>query len=186
MVSLLIYPLAKYSASVRSGFSRFISMRALLAFHAYAGAFGAFLAILHTGHKYQSPLGIALVISMFVVVVTGFVGRYYMPETSAEIREAQSRLAMLRSVYDRTVAALASLHASDEAAPVSASTVPGVPILQLVDGIADLEYAIGSREAVKRIFMPWIMAHVIAAILMYFLLTLHIAGEIYYGLRWLL
>jgi uncharacterized membrane protein YsdA (DUF1294 family) len=186
MVSLLIYPLAKYSASFRSGLSRFISMRALLAFHAYAGAFGAFLAILHTGHKYQSPLGIALVISMFVVVLTGFVGRYYLPETSVELREVQSRLAMLRSAYDRTVAALASRHASDEgASPASVSAVPGVPVLQLVDGIADLEYAIGSREAVKRIFMPWIIAHVIAAISMYFLLTLHIAGEIYYGLRWL-
>ena len=51
--------------------------------------------------------------------------------------------------------------------------------------LQDIEYAIGSREAVKRIFMPWIVAHVIAAISMYFLLTLHIAGEIYYGLRWL-
>jgi hypothetical protein len=186
MVSLLIYPLAKYSASFRSGFSRFTSMQVLVAFHAYAGAFGAFLAILHSGHKYQSPLGIALVVSMLVVVVTGFVGRYYLPETSAELREAQSRLAMLRSAYDRTVAVFASRHASDDGAPpVSASTVPGVPILQLVDGIADLEYAIGSREAVKRIFLPWIIAHVIAAILMYLLLALHIAGEIYYGLRWL-
>jgi hypothetical protein len=79
-----------------------------------------------------------------------------------------------------------TFHASnDGASPVSAAAVPGVPILQLVDGIADLEYAIGSREAVKRIFMPWIVAHVIAAISMYFLLTLHIAGAIYYGLRWL-
>jgi hypothetical protein len=186
MVSLLIYPLAKYSASFRSGLSRFTSMRALLAFHAYAGALGAFLAILHTGHKYQSPLGIALVISMLVVVVTGFVGRYYLPETSAELREAQSRLATLRSAYDRTAVALASRHASDDgASPASAAAVADVPVLQLVDGIADLEYAIGSREAVKRIFMPWIVAHVIAAITMYFLLTLHIAGEIYYGLRWL-
>ncbi len=123
---------------------------------------------------------------MLVVVVTGFVGRYYLPETSAELRESQSRLGTLRSAYDRTAAALASRHASDDgASPVSAPAVPGVPIPQLVDGIADLEYAIGSREAMKRIFMPWIVAHVIAAISMYFFLTLHIAGEIYYGLRWL-
>jgi len=186
MVSLLIYPLAKYSASVRSGLSRFTSMRALLAFHVYAGVFGAFVAILHTGHKYQSPLGIALIVSMLVVVVTGFVGRYYLPETSAGLREKQSRLATLRSAYDRTVATLASLRPSDDGTPpVSASAVQGVPILQVVDGIADLEYAIGSREAVRKIFMPWIVAHVVAAILMYLLLALHIAGEIYYGLRWL-
>ena len=70
MVSLLIYPLAKYSISLRSWITRIASIRALLAFHVYAGVFGAFLAILHTGHKYQSPLGITLVISMLVVVVT--------------------------------------------------------------------------------------------------------------------
>jgi uncharacterized membrane protein YsdA (DUF1294 family) len=186
MVLLLIYPLAKYSTRLRSWITRLVSMRALLAFHVYAGVFGAFLAILHTGHKYQSPLGITLVISMLVVVVTGFVGRYYLPQTSTELRESQSRLATLRSAYDRTAVALAGRQViEDGAAAVSASALQGVPILQLVNGIADLEYAIGSREAVKRIFMPWIVAHVVAAILMYLLLTLHIAGEIHYGLRWL-
>jgi hypothetical protein len=186
LVSLLIYPAAKYSISLKSVITRLASMRALLAFHVYAGVFGAFLAILHTGHKYQSPLGITLVISMLVVVVTGFVGRYYLPQTSTELREKQSRLATLRSAYDRTVVALTGRQLSEDGAPpVSASALQGVPILKLIDGIADLEYAIGSREVVKRIFMPWIIAHVVAAILMYLLLTLHIAGEIYYGLRWL-
>lgn len=185
MVSLLIYPLAKYSISLRPWITRIASMRALLAFHVYAGVFGAFLAILHTGHKYQSPLGITLVISMLVVVVTGFVGRYYLPQTSAELREDQTRLATLRSTYDRTAAALAVQQPSDGAPPVSASALQGVPILQLIDDIAGLEYTIGSREAVKRIFAPWIVAHVVAAISMYLLLTLHVAGEIYYGLRWL-
>ena len=186
MLSLLIYPLAKYTLSFRSGITRVASMRALLAFHVYAGVFGAFLAILHTGHKYQSPLGIALVVSILVVVVTGFVGRYYLPETSMELREEQSRLATLRSVYDRTVAAFAARKSSEDVAlPSNSPALQGVPILKLVDGIADLEYAIGSREVVKRIFVPWIVAHVVAAILMYFLLALHVAGEIYYGLRWL-
>ena len=185
MLSLLIYPLAKYSTRLGTWTTRLVSMRALLAFHVYAGVFGAFLAILHTGHKYQSPLGITLVISMLVVVVTGFVGRYYLPQTSTELQEAQTRLATLRSAYDRTVVALAGRQVNEEGAtPVSASALQGVPILQLVDGIADLEYAIGSRQAVKRIFIPWIVAHVGASILMYLLLTLHIAGEIYYGLRW--
>lgn len=186
MISLLIYPLAKRSLVLRSLITRLISMRSLLAFHVYAGVFGAFLAILHTGHKYQSPLGVALVISMLVVVVTGLVGRYYLPETVAELRDEQTRLATLRSAYDRTAAVLATRNVVANGDPLpSASTLIEVPILQLVDGIADLEYAIGSREGVKRIFTLWIVAHVVAAVVMYFLLSLHIAGEIYYGLRWL-
>jgi hypothetical protein len=186
MLSLLVYPVAKYSMSFRSLVARLASMRALLAFHVYAGVFGAFLAILHTGHKYQSPLGIALVVSMLLVVVTGFVGRYYLPQTSTELREEQSRLATLRTAYDRTASALADRQSSDdEGPPLRNSIAQGVPVLRLVEGIADLEYAIGSREVVKRMFMPWIVAHVTTAILMYLLLALHVAGEIYYGLRWI-
>lgn len=186
MVSLLIYPLAKYRTRFRLWIARFVSLRALLAFHVYAGVFGAFLAILHTGHKYQSPLGIALVISMLVVIVTGFVGRYYLPQTSIDLREAQSRLATLRSAYDLAAVTLAERQTSGNGAGrPNALALQGDQIAQLVDGIADLEYVVGSREAVKRIFMPWIVAHVVAAILMYFFLTLHVAGEVYYGLRWL-
>lgn len=186
MLSLMVYPAAKYSISFKKLVARFASMRALLAFHVYAGVFGAFLAILHTGHKYQSPLGIALVVSMLLVVVTGFVGRYYLPQTSSELREEQSRLATLRTAYDQTAVALAERHSSEgEGRPLTAAAAQGVPILKIVEGIADLEYAIGSREVVKRMFTPWIVAHVTTAILMYLLLALHVAGEIYYGLRWL-
>ncbi|MGY3476241.1 hypothetical protein [Bradyrhizobium ottawaense] len=58
-------------------------------------------------------------------------------------------------------------------------------MLQLVDGISDLESAIGSSEAIKRIFLQWIGLHVMAAIVMYALLVVHVAAEVYYGLRWL-
>jgi hypothetical protein len=186
MLLLLIYPLAKYSKIANAIVTRLVSMRALLSFHVYAGVVAAFLAMLHTGHKFFSPLGIALVASMLIVVVTGFVGRYYLPQTAAEIREQRSRLATLRSTYDRTALVLSAVDTTASDAPVmNASALPNVPLLQLVDGISDLEYAIGSHEAVKKIFMQWIGCHVVAAIAMYALLALHVAAEIYYGLRWL-
>jgi uncharacterized membrane protein YsdA (DUF1294 family) len=187
LVLLLIYPLAKYSTRLKRWITRLVPLSALLAFHVYAGVFGAFLAILHTGHKYQSPLGIALIVTMLIAVATGVVGRYYLPETSTELREEQSKLAMLRSAYDRTAVVLAERQALESVAAegISATALRDVSVRQLVDGIADLEYAVGSREAIKNTFMRWIIAHVVAAILMYLLLTLHIGGEIYYGLRWL-
>ena len=186
MVLLLIYPLTKYSRAFKTLVTRLVSMRSLLNLHVYAGIVASFLALLHTGHKYHSPLGIALIVSMLVVVVTGFVGKYYLPQTAAEIREQQSHLATLRSAYDRTALTLSTREPVDPVgSPVNASTLQDVPLLQLVDGIADLEYAIGSQEAVKRIFMQWIGVHVVAAIAMYALLVLHVAGEVYYGLRWL-
>ena len=186
MVLLLVYPLTRYSKRLKELVTRLMSMRALLSFHVYAGIVAAFAALLHTGHKFHSSLGVALTVSMLTVVVTGFVGRYYLPQTATEIREQQSRLATMRTAYDRTALILSSLDtATSDASPVSTSTLQGVPLLQLVDGISDLEYAIGSHEAVKKIFMQWIGVHVVSAIAMYALLALHIAGAIYYGLRWL-
>ncbi|KYG19658.1 iron reductase [Bradyrhizobium sp. AT1] len=183
MVLLLVYPLAKYSMVLKALVTRWVSMRALLAFHAYAGIVAAFLALLHTGHKFQSPLGIALVASMMVVVVTGFVGRYYLPQTATELRQQQAHLATLRSAYEHVAAAMSSPERVTSDGP--AMMAQGVPLLQLVDGISDVEAAIGSREAVKKIFMQWIGLHVLAAIVMYALLGLHVAAEVYYGLRWL-
>src|SRR5689334_13902821 len=57
LLLLLIYPLVKYSAWVRERVTRFASMRMVLAFHVYAGVLGPLFGILHSGHKYQSPLG---------------------------------------------------------------------------------------------------------------------------------
>jgi hypothetical protein len=187
MLLLLVYPLAKYTRSFKALVGRIVSMRTLLGFHVYAGITAAFLALLHTGHKFQSPLGITLIVSMLVVVVTGFVGRYYLPQTAAEIRELQSRLATLRSAYDRAALALSASEIGESGGPppASASALQEVPILQVVEGISDIEYAIGSQEAIKKIFMQWIGLHVIAAIAMYAMLALHIAAEVYYGLRWL-
>jgi hypothetical protein len=186
MVLLLVYPLTKYSRSFRALVTRLVSMKALLSFHVYAGIAASFLAILHSGHKYESPIGIALIASMLVLVVTGFIGRYYLPQTAAEIREHQTYLSTLRSAYDRTALNLSSQEfVNPDGTPVRPAALQKVPLLQLVDGIADLEYAIGSQETVKKVFMQWMGLHVVAAIAMYALLALHIAGEIYYGLRWL-
>ncbi|MBX9826087.1 MAG: iron reductase [Xanthobacteraceae bacterium] len=186
MLSLLIYPLIKYRSRLRGWITTVVPLRILLSFHVYAGVLGAFLAILHTGHKYQSPLGVALIISMLVAVATGFLGRYYLPLTSTELREAQSRLGALRSAYDQKVDALARRGGSEDLnSPVAFAVVQGIPVQQLAGGIADLEYAVGARDGIARVFKLWIVAHVVSAIVMYFLLTLHIAGEIYYGLRWL-
>jgi hypothetical protein len=186
LLLLLVYPLVKYSAHLRAAVTRLVSLRALLTFHVYAGVLGAFLAILHTGHKYQSALGIGLVISTLVAVATGVIGRYYLPLTTGELRDAQTRLAALRSAYDQRVVDILRLESGgDLAAPVDVPAGRSIRIRQLVGSIADLEYAIGSRETIKRVFTLWIVAHVLAAILMYLLLALHVAGEIYYGLRWL-
>lgn len=175
LVLVLAYSITKRNKCVKRQLVGHASLNAFLEFHIYAGVVGALLGIIHTGHKFNSPLGISLVVAMLVVVFTGFIGRYYLAYTRADLAEEQGMLAALRTRYD----ALA-------VAPASAFADPAqVPFTRVVAGIAELEYAIGARETLKRMFSRWMALHVSAAIVMYSLLALHIWNSVYYGLRWL-
>ncbi|WP_424139870.1 hypothetical protein [Roseomonas chloroacetimidivorans] len=195
---LLIYALVKHSAWVRRRVTKHASLRAILSFHVYTGVVGALLGILHSGHRFQSPLGIGLVSAMLVVVLSGFVGRYYLAQIGTDLREQQARLGALRSRYDLLAAEAAGVIPKGAATVIlpgpvpgpSALTafgagVPGIPLGHLLGGIADLEHAIGRREALKRTLSRWIVLHVAAALVLYPLLVLHIWNGVYFGLRWL-
>ena len=79
MLIPLAYPIAKRIPFLHDGMTRHISMQSLLSLHVYAGIFGPLLAIIHTGHKFHSLLGIALTAMLLLVVVSGFAVRYLLP-----------------------------------------------------------------------------------------------------------
>ncbi|NOG73603.1 iron reductase [Roseicella sp. DB1501] len=174
MLLLLAYTLAKRVPWLR----RRAALGAMLSFHVYAGAVGAALGMLHTGHQYRSPLGIALVSVMLVVVLSGFVGRYYLAQLGTDVRDQRQELGALRARYDR-------LAAEGAAGSLALLGPPDLSVRALVSGIADLEHAIGRREALRRALSRWTVLHVAAAIALCPLLALHIWSGIYYGLRWL-
>ncbi|MBA7470533.1 hypothetical protein ES707_05820 [subsurface metagenome] len=95
-----------------------------------------------------------------------------------------AQLATLRSAYGRQATALATRDTSPDGRP-TVSALPSLRVLKLADGIADLGYAVASREPAKNIFLSWIGAHVAAAITLYFLLALHVATENRKEMRWL-
>jgi hypothetical protein len=177
LVLLLAYSAVRRSVWVKTRVTKHASVGAILSFHIYAGVIGALLGIIHSGHKFYSPLGVGLVSSMLIVVLSGFVGRYYLAQVGTDLSEQQSRLAVLRTRYDAVAGALAGAPAS--------TALTDAPLPGLLGAIADLEYAIGAREILKRTLSRWTVLHVGAAIMMYSLLALHIWNGIYYGLRWL-
>lgn len=176
---LLLYSAVKRLAWVKKRTENFLSIGAVLTFHVYAGAVGALLAIIHTGHKFQSPLGIALTVAMLTAVASGFVGRYYLASIGAELRDDQKQLGILRTRYDSLASAAAGLKDQVVIDP------NGVPLDQLLGSMSDLEFAITARETLKRTLARWVVLHIAASIVMYALLVLHIWSGIYYGLRWL-
>lgn len=177
LLLLLAYSAVRRSAWVNARVAKHASLRALLSFHVYAGVIGALLGIIHSGHKFYSPLGIGLVSAMLVVVFSGFIGRYYLLQVSTDLREQQRMLAVLRTRYDAIAGALVDGR--------SIATTADVPLAGLLGAIADLEYTIIAREGLKRTLSRWTVLHIAAAIVMYSLLSLHIWNGIYYGLRWL-
>jgi hypothetical protein len=177
-------------------------MRTLLTWHIYAGILGPILALLHTGHKFESPLGIALTALMLVVVLSGFVGRYLLSYFSETIREKREILTQLEITYQETAGELAT-HPEQAAVlqPLAGfwSRVgavlflgrvgPGgaaapVRALRLAESMADLEYAIKTHANFKRWFAGWLKFHIVISLALYALLALHVWAGIYFGLRW--
>lgn len=198
------YAFVKRIKPLKKVVTRRVSMRTLLAWHIYAGILGPILVLLHSGHKFESPLGVVLTATTLVVVVSGFVGRYLLGRFSQEIREKKAMLSKLGAAYERACAELASrpdqaaalrpfsgrvsrllvgFFVSAPAVEPAGATSPGT-LLGLADSIADVEYAIGTHERFKRWFGRWLKWHIAVSLLLYAFLGLHVWASVHFGLRW--
>lgn len=204
MLVPLAYLVVKRIPPLKSAVTRLVSMRTLLAWHIYAGVLGPILVLLHTGHKFESHLGIALTAMTLIVVVSGFIGRYLLNQISDTIREKKGILTQLELAYRETATELAAhpeevalvrpftgffarlLSGRVFAANVSRSAAMGAPIraLRLADAIADMEFAIRTHEDFKRAFGIWLKLHIVLSFTLYALLALHVWAAIHFGLRW--
>ncbi|HIQ21501.1 MAG TPA: hypothetical protein EYH34_09745, partial [Planctomycetes bacterium] len=107
MLVPLAYAAVKRIKRLKTALRPHVSMRTLLTWHIYAGIVGPTLVLLHTGHKFVSPLGIALTGMTLLVVVSGFAGRYLMNQLSTGIREKKAMLRQLEAAYQQGAAELA-------------------------------------------------------------------------------
>lgn len=200
----LAYFAVKRLAPVKRWITPRVSLQTLLAWHVYGGLTGAVLAIVHTGHRFDSTLGIALTGTMLLSVFSGYVGRYFLGYVSLELRDKQQLLEQLVSTYNRLAGETARQPFRLAAVAVSSTRWSGVrrrvlasgaaddEVLQLAyratevaGSIADLEYSIKAHVVLKRRFRVWLTAHIVTSLAFYTLLALHIWAAFYFGLRWL-
>ena len=73
MVFCILYAPVKRIPAFKNLVTKRVSLRTLLAWHVYAGLVGSMLGLLHTGHKFDSVLGMLLTAAMLLVVVSGFI-----------------------------------------------------------------------------------------------------------------
>lgn len=205
MLVPLAYLIVKRIKKMKQFVTKHVSMRTLLAWHIYAGVVGPILVIIHSGHKYESTLGIALTAMTLLVVISGFIGRYLMSGFAKEIREKNAMLVELQGAYEEAFIAVESdPEMARNLRPFSgffsrlaagffvpeSSTGPlaakgrSFTLLRLAESIADVEYAIRTHEHFKQWFGSWLKLHIALSFLLYGLLFVHIYYAVYFGLRW--
>ena len=199
MLVPLAYPIAKRIPFLHARMTRHVSMRSMLALHAYTGILGPFFAIIHTGHKFDSVLGILLTAVMLLVVVSGFAVRYLLTYVAHEITDKLGMLQTARGDLDSAWGVLAKSPPEMRAlprAPVLAAGLasvgfelrsggPAAEVTRIAESVADLEYAVRAHELFKRWFGHSLTLHIVLSVILYLLLALHIGSGIYFGLRWL-
>lgn len=192
MVVPLVYSIAKRLFRLRGA-----RLRSFLTIHIYAGLLGGVLAIVHTGHRFDHPLGILLTAQTLIVVVSGFVGRYLLRHESREIGDKRRDRASAEAALVSARSELVARSASQNVGSVlwRAATVPIAirdPALRhaarqtarLVDAIASLESSIVLHEQFQQWFRGWLRIHLVLTVLLYLLLAAHVLGVAYYGLSW--
>jgi hypothetical protein len=177
VVASLPYSLVRRIASVRRATTPHLSMRVLLTLHVYLGLGGVFLALIHSGHKFQSALGMALTTVMLLVVLTGYVGRYLLNYIGADALENRAVLAGLRSRLETSAAPMAPAMAGD---PFDRAGFT----LRMIGAMADVEHAVAMEERLRALFRRWVVVHIGLSIALYVLLALHVWAGVEFGLRW--
>lgn len=199
MLVPLAYPFAKRIPFLHARIAPHASMSSLLGVHVYTGIVGPLLALIHTGHKFDSVLGITLTGSMLLVVVSGFAGRYLLRYVSHEMSDKLAMLQTARGDLDSAWGVLEHSPAEMRGLPKAPLLAAGLASLgfeldsggpagqvtRTAESVADLEYAIRTHELFKRWCRRWLVLHIVLSVILYVLLALHIGAGIYFGLRWL-
>lgn len=204
MLVPLAYMIIKRIKPLKKFVTKFVPMRQLLTWHIYAGVIGPILVLMHTGHKFRSPLGITLTAMTLIVVISGFVGRYLMSHISRKIKEKKSMLAKLNDDYEALSTEMATHPVEQKGIrpfsgffgrlfaswflPVEAVAGSSLPLqvraVRVAESIADLEYAVRTHETFKKAFSRWLKTHIVISLILYVLIGLHVWASVHFGLRW--
>ena len=199
MIIPLAYSIAKRFPLLRAWLTKHVSMQSLLNLHVYTGILGPLLALIHTGHKFDSLLGIALTAAMMLVVVSGYAVRYLLKYVNQELKEKLVLLQTARGDLDHAWGVLETMPAGLIASPRAPLVTAGLAsfgldvgpggaagdVVRIAESVANLEYAVRTHELLKRWFARALKLHIVLSVIFYLLLAAHIGSGVYFGLRWL-
>lgn len=181
VVPSVAYAAVKRVAALKRRVTLHVSLGTILSWHVWGGILGGLLALIHTGHRFESALGITLTGLALVVIFSGYVGRHFLATVSLELRERQTLLETLVAAYNDLAGSSGVVRRSSEPEAYARARRAA----ELAGSIADLEYGIKTNEVMKRRFRTWLIVHITASVVFYGVLALHIWASLYFGIRWL-
>lgn len=184
MLVPLFYYFVKRIPPLKRFFLKKFSFQKFLEIHIYSGILAGILGVLHSGHKFESPLGIMLMALTIIVIMSGFTGRYLLSYSITEVADKKKKLKVLGEFYDN-ILNNSSQESFAYSSPVEAPlSVAPKTVMNLVDAMADTEYTIKTHETFKYWFSKWLNIHIFLSLTLYFMLFLHIWSELHFGIRW--
>ena len=195
MMAALIYP---YKKRVRGMKGKSNPLQS----HVYFGLTGAILVTLHAAGR-SSTIGMLVYLTMFLVVMSGVVGRILFVKVNRSLKNQKEDAQALRAYFltlkmqidpricskafrfDRAVAS-----SEDDVVEIDAETDPNEmarcrEFRILAESIAEKEEVLQVYDRTKSLFRLWNAVHVNLTFVLFSLLIVHVFATIYYGLRWL-
>ncbi len=170
--------------------------------HMYYGLIGPSLVVIHSAHKFASTIGVLCFLSMFVVVLSGIVGKFLFRRVNRTLRQQKDDLGALRRLFEKRKKemelSLADL-GSQEANQPGGNEVESIraeqmdlereekheELLDLAHSIAEFEHAVNVFSGTKTLFSRWVGVHYLLTIFFFSMAIVHVLTTLYYGLRWI-
>jgi hypothetical protein len=162
--------------------------------HVYFGLIGAILVTLHAGGR-SSTIGILLYASLFLVVMSGVVGRLLLSRVSRSLKDQKNDVAVLRTGFQQMKKHIdpawcyRTLTLYDETQNLDAVDLEHqkqcAEFRLLAEAIASKEEVVQVYARTKTLFLFWNTFHIGLTLVLFAMLVVHVLTTIYYGLRWL-
>jgi hypothetical protein len=169
--------------------------------HIYYGLVGPILVVVHAGGELGSLIGKLLFLSMFLVVFSGIAGKFLFKRVNRTLKGAKKDLDVLKKAFEERRSELdvktcrdylnfgiSLAWAGPDAEQVGidrAKAEACEEFIEIARSMAETRSVIRAFDTSKKVFSYWRKLHVVLVYLLFALLGVHAAVNIYYGLRWL-
>jgi hypothetical protein len=168
--------------------------------HIYYGLIGPCLVVVHSAHKFSSLIGVVCFLSMFLVVISGIVGKFLFRRVNRTLKQQQMDLSLLTERFEKVRKEANVLKAcvreTNTTEPEDETVAEGEELeykwnrkyeelLDVAHSLAETEYVVKAFSGTKLLFRRWLRIHYLLALLLFSMMIVHILASFYYGIRWL-